>query len=52
MKNLNSWKLNNTLLKSQRRNHRQMKEYIDLNENRGKNATFWDAAKAMFMGNL
>lgn len=29
-----------------------MKEYIDLNENRGKMSTFWDAAKAMFMGNL
>lgn len=28
-----------------------MKEYIDLNEKRGKMSTFWDAAKAMFMGN-
>ena len=51
VKNRNTWRLNNTLLKITEENKEEIKKYLETNDNENTTAkNLWDAAKAVPRG--
>ena len=51
VRNTNTWRLNNTLLKITEENKEEIKKYLETNDNENTTAkNLWDAAKAVPRG--